>query len=403
MQTACIDGVCVVKSTVKKDFDHHVREVDIMGNISNILVAPGRYVQGRGAICELGKHIKSMGGSKALVVGGRRGLAATKEGRDRSFAEYGIQQVEELFCGESTQKELERLTKIFLDNSCDTVIGSGGGKVLDIVKCVGEEAGAKLTVTAPTVASNDSPTSALGLIYSEEHVFERFYIPSKNPDIVIADSEIISRAPVRTLVAGMGDALATWLEADACYRNHALNFPGGHITRTAIACARLCYDTLMRYGEEAKIANEMQVVTPALDAVIEANVLLSGMGWESGGLAAAHAMQDGFTSIPEIHDMLHGEKVGFLTLVQVILDDRPLEITKQVFEFAQKVGLPMTLEDLGCGSVSKEALMEAIRISCAPDESIHNLGSAITEEKVYDAVIAADAIGRRMKNGEKVF
>ena len=68
------------------------------------------------------------------------------------------------------------------------------------MKCVGEEAGAKLTVTAPTVASNDSPTSALGLIYSEDHVFERFYIPSKNPDIVIADSEIISRAPVRTLV-----------------------------------------------------------------------------------------------------------------------------------------------------------------------------------------------------------
>ena len=64
-----------------------------MGNISNILVAPGRYVQGRGAICELGKHIKSMGGSKALVVGGRRGLAATKEGRDKSFAEYGIQPV----------------------------------------------------------------------------------------------------------------------------------------------------------------------------------------------------------------------------------------------------------------------------------------------------------------------
>ncbi len=374
-----------------------------MENLSNVLVAPGRYVQGRGAIYELGKHIKNMGGHKALVVGGRRGLAATRNAREKSFAQYGIEQIEELFCGESTQKELERLTKICVKNGCDTVIGSGGGKVLDIIKCVGEESDARLTVTAPTVASNDSPTSALGLIYSEDHVFERFYIPSKNPDIVIADSEIICRAPVRTLVAGMGDALATWLEADACYRNHALNFPGGHITRTAMACARLCYDTLMRYGAEAKLANEMQVVTPALDAVIEANVLLSGMGWESGGLAAAHALQDGFTNIPEIHDMLHGEKVGFLCLVQVVLDDRPIEIMKQVFEFAQKIGLPMTLQDLGCGSVSRDVLMEAIRISCTPDESIHNLGFTVTEEEVYDAVIAADAIGKKMKKGEKVF
>ena len=372
-------------------------------NVANVLVAPGRYVQGRGAIYELGKHIKNMGGKKALVVGGKRGLAATKAGRDEGFAKYGIEQVEELFCGESTQKELERLTKIFLDNGCDTIIGSGGGKVLDIIKCVGEEAGAKLTVTAPTVASNDSPTSALGLIYSEDHVFERFYIPSKNPDIVIADSEIIAKAPVRTLIAGMGDALATWLEADACYRNHALNFPGGNITRTAMACARLCYETLMRYGVEAKIANEQQVVTPALDAVIEANVLLSGMGWESGGLAAAHAMQDGFTVIPEIHDSQHGEKVGFLSLVQVVLDDRPVEIMKEVFEFAYNVGLPMTLEDLGCGNVSEDMLREAVRVSCLPEESIHNLGFAITEDKVYDAIIATDAIGKKMKAGGKVF
>lgn len=372
-------------------------------NVANVLVAPGRYVQGRGAICELGKHIKNMGGKKALVVGGKRGLAATREGRAEGFAKYGIEQVEELFCGESTQKELERLTRIFLENGCDTIIGSGGGKVLDIVKCVGEEGQAKLTVTAPTVASNDSPTSALGLIYSEDHVFERFYILTKNPDIVIADSEIIAKAPVRTLVAGMGDALATWLEADACNRSHSLNFPGGHITRTAMACARLCYDTLMRYGVEAKIANERQVVTPALEAVIEANVLLSGLGWESGGLAAAHALQDGFSIIPQIHDALHGEKVGFLSLVQLVLDDYPADVMREVFSFVHRVGLPLTLEELGCGEVSEEMLREAIHISCQPDESIHNLGFDVTEDCVYDAVLMADALGKRIKAGERVF
>lgn len=370
-----------------------------MSTLSRVLVAPSRYVQGRGAIAELGQHVKRMGGTKALVVGGKRGLEATREGREKSFAENDIKQVEELFCGESTQRELERLTEICVKEKCDTVVGSGGGKVLDIIKCVAAEAGAKLTVTAPTIASNDSPTSALGLIYSEDHIFERFYIPPRNPDIVIADTEIIAQAPVRTLVAGMGDALATWLEADACNRTCAVNFPGGHITATAMACARLCYDTLMTYGLQAKLANELKVSTPAFEAVVEANVLLSGLGWESGGLATAHAMQDGFTVIPEIHDFYHGEKVGFLVLVQLVLENRPVEILQQVFDFSHKVGLPMTLDDLNCGNVSKDLLMEAVRISCLPQESIHNHAFPITEEIVYDAVIAADAYGKRVKAG----
>ncbi|MGI6117047.1 MAG: glycerol dehydrogenase [Bilifractor sp.] len=364
---------------------------------TKILVAPGTYLQGPGAAGQAGERIRKLGGHKALVIGGKRGLAATRQSRQKGFAESGIEQIEELFGGESSQSELERLTKICRDNECDTVIGSGGGKSLDISKCVAAEAGAKITVTMPTTASNDSPTSALGLIYSDDHVFERFYIPPRNPDIVVADTEIIVNAPVRTLIAGMGDALATWLEADACYRNHKGNFPGGGITRTALACARLCYDTLMEYGEEAKIANENHTVTPAFEAVVEANVLLSGLGWESGGLAAAHALQDGFSVIPEIHDVLHGEKVGFLVLAQVLLDDRPYQVKKEVFEFARKIGLPMTLKDLHCENVSREMLMQAVHVSCLPEESIHNLGFPISEERVFDAIIEADAIGRKMK------
>ena len=44
--------------------------------------------------------------------------------------------------------------------------------------------------------------------------------------------------------------------------------------------------------------------------VIEANTLLSGIGFESGGLAGAHAIHNGLTVLEECHHMYHGEKVG---------------------------------------------------------------------------------------------
>ena len=123
---------------------------------------------------------------------------------------------------------------------------------------------------------------------------------------------------MRYLVAGIGDAFATWFEADACDKAYAENMIGGLPTRTAIAIARLCYDIIYEYGYQAKLSVEQGVVTQALEDVIEACTLLSGLGFESGGLAAAHALQDGFTAIPETSELTHGEScfLNSSTLVQ---------------------------------------------------------------------------------------
>lgn len=369
-----------------------------MGRFSSVMIAPSRYVQGRNAMYELGDHLAALGCKKALVVGGKTGLANTKPGRDHSFKEKGIEQIEELFNGEATYKEIDRLKDIALKNNCDAIIASGGGKSMDTVKAAADKAGLT-TVILPTIASTDAPTSALSVIYDEEGVFVEFYIPRRNPDLVLVDTEIISKAPARLLVAGMGDALATWFEADACNRAVALNLPGGQPTATAIALAKLCFDLLMEYGIQAKVACENKVVTPALERIVEANSLLSGIGFESGGLAAAHSLQDGFTIFPEIHHYYHGEKVAFLTLTQLVLECRPKETIQQVYDFCHKVGLPTTLADLNIDKVAPEMLMEAVRLSCLPGKIMHNHAFPITDEMVYDAVIAADALGKRVKQG----
>lgn len=93
--------------------------------------------------------------------------------------------------------------------------------------------------------------------------------------------------------------MATWFEARACSRSSATTLAGGACTQAALALAKLCYHTLLEEGEKAMLAAEQQVVTPALERVIEANTYLSGVGFESGGLAAAHAVHNGLTAIAD--------------------------------------------------------------------------------------------------------
>jgi glycerol dehydrogenase len=136
-----------------------------------------------------------------------------------------------------------------------------------------------------------------------------------NPAAVLVDLGIIAAAPTRFLVAGMGDALSTWFEARSCERTQSTNECGGYSTAAGLAIAKLCYETLLSHGVAAKLANERRLVTPALARIVEANILLSGIGFESAGLAAAHSIHNGLTALAETHSFYHGEKVAFGVLL----------------------------------------------------------------------------------------
>lgn len=191
------------------------------------------------------------------------------------------------------------------------MVGLGGGKTLDTAKAIGYYQ--KLPVVIiPTIASTDAPTSALSVIYTEAGEFEEYLIYPKNPDMVVMDTAIIAKAPVRLLVSGMG-MRSLRFEAKACYDARAISMAGGQSTEAALRLARLCYDTLLAEGEKARLAAQAGVVTDALERIIEANTYLSGIGFESSGLAAAHAIHNGFTILEECHHLYHGEKVAFGT------------------------------------------------------------------------------------------
>lgn len=358
------------------------------------IIFPGRYVQGCGAIEELGKELKKLG-SRAFGVVDKlvldQLLPAFRDNVEKELDTHW-----EEFGGESSQQEIDRLVELARERDAEVVAGIGGGKTIDTAKAVAHAMKAPVAVV-PTLASTDAPCSALSVIYTAEGAVERYLFLPSNPQLVLVDTQIIADAPVRFLVAGMGDALATWFEAEQCRQSYAANMSGKPGAMTAYALAELCYQTLLEDGVAAKSACEVHAVTPALERIVEANTLLSGIGFESGGLAACHAVHNGLATLKQTKGATHGDKVAIGVLTQLMLTGEPHEIIDQAYSFCEMVGLPTTLAEIGLEQVSDDDLMRVAERTASEDDTAHNLARPVTRRDVFAALKAADAEGRRRK------
>ena len=355
---------------------------------------PNRYVQGADILKELGTQVSRLGDHGFMICDpfAHENLLPNFLTQIKGSLKVTVEE----FKRECSDEEIERLSTLVEKSESNVIIGIGGGKTLDTAKAVAHVL-KKPVVIIPTLASTDAPCSALSVIYTQEGTFKRYLILDKNPDLVLVDTKVIADAPTRFLVSGMGDALATWFEAQSCKKNFAGNMSGDVGSMTAYALANVCYETLLEYGLEAKLACDANSVTPALDHIVEANTLLSGLGFESGGLASAHAIHNGLTALEPTHEYWHGEKVAIGTLTSLILTDKSSEIIDTVFGFCESIGLPTTLADIGLANVTDEELMKVANLTCADGETIHNEPSHATPIKVFYALKAMNQMGINRK------
>ena len=359
--------------------------------MAKVLIAPSKYVQGAGEMNNIGTHVAKIG-KKALILisaGGHKRIGAQIEA---SFASTDCEIVFDFFNGECSKGEINRLVEVVKANGCDIVVGIGGGKIFDTAKAVAYYTNTPVVIV-PTIASTDAPCSALSVIYTEDGVFEEYLFLPANPNLVLMDTDVVVKSPTRLTISGIGDALATYFEARACQQSDATSCAGGKTTEAAMAIAKLCFDTLLAEGVKAKIALEAGACTPAVEKIIEANTLLSGIGFESAGLAGAHAIHNGLTCLEECHHMYHGEKVAFGTLVQLVLENVPEDELDEIVSFCIEVGLPVTMKELGVEELTDEKVMAVAELACAENDTLHNMPFEVTPTTVAAAIKAADAIG----------
>ncbi|WP_208560002.1 glycerol dehydrogenase [Marinilactibacillus kalidii] len=355
--------------------------------------SPSRYIQGAGVMKELAKEIESIG-QYPLLMADEVVWDITKEVIEDSFDATNTNYHFEKFNGESSTNEIERISDSGKKQSVDLVIGVGGGKTLDTAKAVSDKLAVPVVIV-PTTASTDAPTSALSVIYTDEGVFEAYEFYDKNPELVLVDTATIVNAPIRLFASGICDAMATLVEVKATMKRNGNTMAGGKPTLAAQAIAEMAEKTLFEQGVAAYKAAKDGIVTPAVEAIVEANTLLSGLGFENGGLAGAHAVHNGFTALNgDIHHLTHGEKVAYGTLVQLVLEGKTETEIKEYIEFYQQIDMPTTLEDMHLTSASFEDLVEVGKLATAEGETMENLDPEITAEQVAYAILAVDTLSK---------
>lgn len=354
------------------------------------ITSPMKILIQAGLLNDLGKYCAQYGKSGLIICDSF--IAQTAQSQTaNSFAEHHIQPVFTTFSGECCDEEIDRQKAECVNGKCEFVVGIGGGKTLDTAKAVAYYQKVPVVIV-PTLASTDAPCTALTVVYNQDGSFNRYLFLPNNPDAVLADTKLLAAEPARFFAAGVGDGLATYFEARTCYATNGINLVLMQPSLTGLGIAKMCYETIRDYAPQAMSAVATKTVTPALERTIEATIYMSGVGAESGGLAAAHAIHNGMTAVHDLHGAMHGEKVAFGLVAQLVMEGAPTEELEEVIGIIKAVGLPLTLKDLGLKEFKEEEWREVARLSCAEGETIHNEPFKVTPDMVYDAIVAADKL-----------
>ena len=369
------------------------------GSLTRAFGCPQKYIQGPGEIYNLPELMAPLGEKPLFILDG--GIYDMLSGMLEDVFENRDMAYEcAAFYGESCRENIDSLKARAAEAQCDIIVGFGGGKCLDTAKFVSHEMDLP-RVIVPTSASTDAPAAGISVLYTKDGVHIRSEKMKRPTDLVLIDSEIIVNAPARLFAAGIGDALATYFEALANQATEAMNFigKGYRRCRAGMAIARECYDILMADGESALNDVKEHILTEAVENVIEANSLLSGLGFENTGCAGAHGLHSGFSEIESAHAYLHGEKVAFGIICQLVLENAPKELIDRIVRFMMAVDLPVCLEDLNI-EASEENLHIIADHALNHNPLIHNEPHINTESSVKNVILAADKIGRDYKAGK---
>jgi glycerol dehydrogenase-like iron-containing ADH family enzyme len=374
---------------MKPEFLAEKLSTQTSNSLSFLAVAPAKVIRGSQVLATAVDDIVRLG-KRPLMIGGKQTITNV-DGLLKPILDAQTLSVRcTYYSPDCSEASLDCLRSEANKHSADVIIGVGGGKALDTAKLIAYQLNLPI-VTIPTSAATCAAWTALSNVYSDEGAFLYDVGLARCPDLLVLDYDLVQTAPTRTLVAGIGDAIAKWYEASVS---------SGHSEQTliiaAVQQARVLRDILFQKSSKA-------IIEPGSEAwreVVDASVLLAGVIGGLGGAqcrtVAAHAVHNGLTHIGG-HHSIHGEKVAFGILVQLRLEEMvqgnqlAAASRQQLLKFYAEIGLPRSLSDLGLADVTLRQLLRAAEIALDPKSDIHRLPFKVSLEQLMAAMVSTTA------------
>lgn len=358
--------------------------------LPSLMVAPAQVIRGSGVLTQVGAAIARLG-QRPLLVGGDQTLSLVQPQLQPELASQSLQLAQVSYRPDCSEATLAVMHQAAATHEADVIVGIGGGKALDAAKLVAYQRQLPV-VTIPTSAATCAAWTALSNVYSDQGAFLYDVGLPRCPDVLILDYDLVKTAPRRTLVAGIGDAIAKWYEASVS---------SGHSQQTlmiaAVQQARVLRDILLQKSIAALESPGGETWQEVVDATVLLAGVIGGLGGAQCRTVAAHAVHNGLTHLSASHGMLHGEKVAFGILVQLRLEElvqgNQLAATArhQLLKFYSEIGLPQTLDDLRLGEISIADLRHAAEVACHPNSDIHRLPFPVDSSQLMAAMVSTTA------------
>lgn len=161
------------------------------------------------AVSKLPAVLKRYGAKKIFVLSDRTTYSVAGETVCRLIENAGISCVSYPLECDCPEPDEATTGAVFLhyDASCDFIVGVGSGVINDLGKILSNATKNPYAIvaTAPSMDGYASPSSSMAV------GGVKFSVPSRCPDVIIGDIDILKTAPDRMLQAGLGDMLAKYV------------------------------------------------------------------------------------------------------------------------------------------------------------------------------------------------
>ena len=272
-------------------------------------------------------------------------------------------------------EELERVES--LSDDIDFLVGLGGGRPIDIAKQAGFNKNIPF-ISIPTAASHDGFGSARASIRRDGRKTSMQAIP---PIAVVADTEIISKAPKRLLGAGVGDIISN----QTAVLDWRLAGQKADYSEYAAALSEMAAELVE--NDIAKVASgEEEGVRLVVKALISSGVAMSIAGTSRPASGGEHKFSHWLDSNCD-SPALHGEQCGLGSIVTMYLHGGDW---KRIRDTLKAVNAPINSKELG---IDEDIIVNAFLNSKEIRPQRITILDKVTQKQIEEAALVTGVIG----------